>query len=320
MATSVATPLERHLGTIADVNEMTSTSSVGADAHHPAVRPRPRHRRRGARRAGRDQRRAHRPARDAAQQPDLSQGQPGGRADPDPGADLQDARRRGRSTTSVSNIIQQRLLQVSGVGDVEIGGGSLPAVRVELDPFALNRVRHQPEDVRAAIAASQRQPAQGHGAGRRAPAADLHQRPADRRPRLCAAGHRLAQRRGGAPARRRRRRRRRRETSHNLGLFNGERAIIVLIICQPSANVVETVDAIQALLPELQADLPADVTLHVVVRPHHLDPRLAARGRADPGDRRCCWWCWWSACSCAARGRRWCRRWRPWSPCSAPSA
>ena len=58
------------------------------DAHHAAVRPRPRHRRRGARRAGGDQRRARRPADQPAQQPDLPQGQPGRRADPDPGADL----------------------------------------------------------------------------------------------------------------------------------------------------------------------------------------------------------------------------------------
>src|ERR1019366_3677187 len=53
------------------------------------------------------------------------------------------------------------------------------------------------------------------------------------------------------------------ENTRTLGLFNGEKAIIVLIICQPSANVVATVDAILSRLPELQADLPADVTLHV---------------------------------------------------------
>ena len=75
-------------GTIADVTEMTSTSSLGSTAHHAAVRPRPRHRRRGARRAGGDQRRARRPADQPAQQPDLPQGQPGRRADHDPRADL----------------------------------------------------------------------------------------------------------------------------------------------------------------------------------------------------------------------------------------
>ena len=88
VATSVASPLERHLGQIADVTEMTSTSSVGQARDRAAVRPGPRHQRRGARRAGGDQRRARRSADQPAQQPDLSQGQSGRCADPDPGADL----------------------------------------------------------------------------------------------------------------------------------------------------------------------------------------------------------------------------------------
>ncbi len=67
MAATVATPLERALGRIAGVTEMTSSSSLGIDARHAAVRSQPRHRRRGARRAGGDQRGAQpaadRPAR-----------------------------------------------------------------------------------------------------------------------------------------------------------------------------------------------------------------------------------------------------------------
>ncbi len=54
VATSVAEPLERHLGQIADVTEMTSQSSIGTNPHHAAIRSQPRHRRRGARRASRD--------------------------------------------------------------------------------------------------------------------------------------------------------------------------------------------------------------------------------------------------------------------------
>ena len=80
MATSVATPLERRLGAIAGVNEMTSTSSGRLDAHHPAVRPD-----RDIDGAARDVQAAINAARadlpaDAAQQPDLPQGQPGRRA------------------------------------------------------------------------------------------------------------------------------------------------------------------------------------------------------------------------------------------------
>ena len=88
VATSVAEPLERHLGQIADVTEMTSDQFGRPGAHRAAVRPGPRHQRRRARRAGGDQRRARRPADQPAQQPDLSQGEPGRRAGADPGADL----------------------------------------------------------------------------------------------------------------------------------------------------------------------------------------------------------------------------------------
>ena len=74
------------------------------------------------------------------------------------------------------------------------------------------------------------------------------------------------------------------ENTRTLGLFNGEPAIIVLVTRQPGANVIETVDGVRALLPELQAQLPADVELARRLRQHQLDPRLAARDRADAGD------------------------------------
>src|SRR4030095_8904551 len=55
---------------------------------------------------------------------------------------------------AVSNVIQQRLLQVSGVGDVELGGGSLPAGRVEVVPYALSRYGISLEDVRTALSSA----------------------------------------------------------------------------------------------------------------------------------------------------------------------
>ena len=60
----------------------------------------------------------------------------------------------GQIYDTVSNIVSQRLAQVEGVGDVEIGGSTLPAVRVELNPFALNQQGISADDVRAAIQAS----------------------------------------------------------------------------------------------------------------------------------------------------------------------
>ena len=100
MAQTVAAPLERRLGEIPGVTEMTSRSSLGLDPHHRAVRPQPRHRRRRARRAGGDQRRAHRPAGRPAVAAVVPQVQSVGDADHDPGDDLdhgaaeRDVRRR----------------------------------------------------------------------------------------------------------------------------------------------------------------------------------------------------------------------------------
>ena len=167
---------------IADVTEMTSSSTVGVDAHHPAVRPRPRHRRRRARRAGGDQRGARRPADQPAQQPDLPQGQPGRRADPDPGADLGHADAGASSTTRPRPCWQQKLSQVEGIGEVDVGGSSLPAVRVELNPQRALQIRHRPRG--RARGARRRQCAQpeGRDRGRRPALPDLRQRPGAARP------------------------------------------------------------------------------------------------------------------------------------------
>ena len=154
MATSVAAPLERQFGRIAGVTEMTSTSNLGSDVDRPAVRPEPRHRRRRPRRAGGHQRRARLPAADAAEQSDLPQGQPGRRADPDPGPDLRRRSIAGEMYDAASTILQQKLSQVPGVGQVIVGGGSLPAVRVEVNPLALSRYGIGLEDVRGVLAAT----------------------------------------------------------------------------------------------------------------------------------------------------------------------
>ena len=89
MASSVATPLERQFGRIAGVTEMTSTSTLGSTTITLQFDLEPRHRRRRARRAGGDQRRrAASCPPNLPEQPDLPEGQPRRRADPDPRADL----------------------------------------------------------------------------------------------------------------------------------------------------------------------------------------------------------------------------------------
>ncbi|HUX23903.1 MAG TPA: efflux RND transporter permease subunit [Burkholderiales bacterium] len=262
MASTVATPLERYLGTIAGVNEITSTSSVGATRVTLQFDLS-----RDIDGAARDVQAAINAAR--IDLPSTMRSNPTYRkANPAAAPVLimaltSKTKTPGQIYDEVSNTINQRLLQVSGVGDVRIGGGTLPAVRIELKPFALNHYGISTEDVRAAIQASNANRPKGmvQGGGRRM---QIY----TQTPGLKASDYApmvIAWRNGAAV--------RLRdvadvedgvEDTRTLGLFNGERAIIVLIICQPSANVVATVDAIHAMLPELQAELPADVKLNVV--------------------------------------------------------
>jgi len=261
MASSVATPLERRLGTISGVNEMTSQSSTGStritlqfDLNRQIDG------------AAREVQAAINAAR--ADLPATLRSNPTYRkANPSDSpviilALTSDSKTPGQIYDAVSNVVAQRLAQVSGVGDVEIGGGSLPAVRISANPFLLNQYGVAMEDVRAAIQSAnanrpkgalegngQRYQIYTTGAGRKA--ADY-------------AGLVVAWR-NGAPIR----------LSdvasvtdsvadtRTLGLFNGKPAIIVLITAQPGANIIQTVDSVRAVLPELRAQLPADITVDV---------------------------------------------------------
>ncbi|MBD8532452.1 MULTISPECIES: efflux RND transporter permease subunit [unclassified Massilia] len=265
MASSVATPLERRLGVIAGVNEMTSNSGNGStrvslqfDLNRKIDS------------AAREVQAAINAAR--ADLPSTLRSNPTYRkANPSDQpviilALTSQTRSPGQIYDAVSNIVQQRVAQVPGVGEVEIGGGSLPAVRVELLPYALNRYGVSAEDVRAAIQSSN--PNRPKGAleanGNRLQIYSQADTPTNGR---TAADYRdlVVAWRGGAairlqdvaqvidgP-----------ENINTLGLFNGEPAVIVLITRQPSANVIETVDGVRALLPALQAQLPGDVKLQV---------------------------------------------------------
>ncbi|KQQ96783.1 efflux RND transporter permease subunit [Massilia sp. Leaf139] len=265
MASSVATPLERRLGVIAGVNEMTSNSGNGStrvslqfDLNRKIDS------------AAREVQAAINAAR--ADLPATLRSNPTYRkANPSDQpviilALTSKSRTPGQIYDAVSNIVQQRVAQVPGVGEVEIGGGSLPAVRVELVPYSLNRYGVSAEDVRAAIQSSN--PNRPKGAleldGNRLQIYSQADTPTNGR---TAADYRdlvVAWRDGAAirlqdvaqvidgP-----------ENINTLGLFNGEPAVIVLITRQPAANVIETVDGVRALLPSLQAQLPSDVTLQV---------------------------------------------------------
>ncbi|MFH0133243.1 efflux RND transporter permease subunit [Variovorax sp. VaC1] len=261
MATSVATPLERHLGTIAGVNEMTSTSAVGT-ARVTLQFDLSRNIDGAARevQAAINASRVDLPAT-LRSNPTYRKANPA--ASPVIILALTSKTKTpGQIYDAVSNIVSQRLSQVDGVGDVEIGGGSLPAVRVELLPFALSRYGISTDDVRAAIQASNANRPKGMVQGEGRKLQIYTQTPALRASDY--ASMVVAWRNGAAV----------RlqdvaevvdgvEDTRTLGLFNGEPAIIVLITRQPSANIIETVDSVRALLPELQAQLPPDVTLQV---------------------------------------------------------
>jgi multidrug efflux pump len=267
MATSVATPLERRLGIIAGVNEMTSVSGngqTGITLQFDLDRQ--------IDSAAREVQAAISASR--ADLPATLRTNPTYRKVNPADAPIMilaltsKTRTPGQIYEEVSNLVQQKLAQAQGVGDVELGGGSLPAVRVELNPSVLNRYGLAMEDVRAAIQASSANRPKGaiEGNGQRLQIySQAGVNPAGGRPRAADYRGLVVGWRNGAPIRlsdvaevidgv---------EDTRTLGLFNGEPAIIVIITRQPSANVIATVDGIRAMLPELQAQLPQDVLLQV---------------------------------------------------------
>jgi multidrug efflux pump len=153
MASSVATPLERRLGKIADVTEMTSSSGAGSSQIVLQFNLD-----RNIDGAARDVQAAINAAR--VDLPQTLRSNPTYRkANPSDQpimilALTSQSRTPGQIYDAASTIIQQQLSQIKGVGDVEIGGGSLPAVRVELNPLAVARYGVSMEDVRSALASA----------------------------------------------------------------------------------------------------------------------------------------------------------------------
>jgi len=261
MASSVATPLERRLGIIPGVNELTSTSSNGAARVTLQFDLS-----RNIDSAAREVQAAINAAR--VDLPATLRSNPTYRKRNPTAAPVMilaltsKTRTPGQIYEEVSNIVSQRLSQVEGVGEVEIGGGSLPAVRVELEPFALNKLGISTEDVRAAIQANNaNRPKGAIESGDRklqiyTPAPG--RRAADYKDLVIAWRNNAAVRLGDVA----------RvvdsvENTRTLGLFNGAPAVIVLLTQEPGANIIETVDSVRKLLPELRAQLPQDIDIQV---------------------------------------------------------
>ena len=171
---------------------------------------------------------------------------------------------KGQLYDVASTIVGQKLSQVTGVGEVQIGGSSLPAVRVALEPRLLDQYGVALDDVRSTIAAANAKRPKGavEDAGRhwQVQASDQLERAADYVPMIIryqdGAAIRLgdvAQVTDGVQDR------------YNSGFYNDKQAVLVVVNRQSGANIIETVAGIRALLPELRSVIPASANLEVAM-------------------------------------------------------
>ncbi len=261
MASSVASPLERRLQTIAGVPELTSSSGVGSTRTTLQFDLS-----RNIDGAARDVQAAINAAR--ADLPATLRQNPSYRKMNPADAPViilaltSKTRAPSEIYDLVSNIVEQRLAQVEGVGDVELGGGALPAVRIELNPLQLAQYGISLENVRSAITSTNANRPKGviedgnlafqiYGRGQDLKASSYA-------PIIIAWRNGIAVRLSDVakvydgP-----------EDVRTMGLFNGQRAVMVVISRQPGANIIRTVDGVKAQIPFLERSLPSDIKLTV---------------------------------------------------------
>jgi multidrug efflux pump len=263
VATSVAEPLERHLGQIADVTEMTSQSGIGQtritlqfDLNRDIDG------------AARDVQAAIVAAREDLPA-NLKTNPTYRKVNPADAPILilamtSKTLTQGQMYDAASNVFQQQLSQISGIGQVIIGGSALPAVRVELNPQALYKYGIGLEDIRAALASANANSPKGtidDGNSRyQIYTNDQAVKAADYSPLV------IAYRNGAAV--------RLSDVSdvvysvedvRNLGLSNGQPSVLVILFRQPGANIIDTIDSVKAALPHLEAAMPADVNVTIAI-------------------------------------------------------
>jgi multidrug efflux pump len=259
VATSVAAPLERHLGQIADVTEMTSTSSVGSARIVLQF---------GLDRdingAARDVQAAINAAR--ADLPTSLRSNPTYRKVNPADAPVlilaltSKTLTRGQMYDAATNVLSQKLSQIDGIGQVIIGGAALPAVRVELNPTALFKYGIGLEDVRAALASANANSPKGaidsdalhyqlYTNDQASHAADYRSLVIAYRNSAAVRLSDLADVQDSV------------ENIRNAGLSQGQPAVLVILFRQPGANIIDTVDSVKAAIPQLMAAMPADMNL-----------------------------------------------------------
>jgi multidrug efflux pump len=263
VASSVATPLERQFGQIAGVTQMTSVSTLGStritlqfdlDRNIDG--------------AARDVQAAINAARTSLPS-DLAGNPTYRKVNPADAPILilsltSDTATPGQMYDAASTMLEQKLLQTPGVGDVTVGGGALPAVRIELNPDRLNHYGVSLEQVRAVIAASNTNLPKGAVAvGNQSfgiNANDMLYNMHDYEPLVVKQSNGvlvhiadLGYVREDV------------EDLRNFGLSNGEPAVLVVVFKQPGANVIDAVDAVKAALPFLQNSIPATIKINVLM-------------------------------------------------------
>src|SRR5579863_4201780 len=263
MASSVATPLERQFSRIAGVTEMTSSSTLGSTSVTLQFELN-----RKIDAAARDVQAAINAARgylpsNLPNNPSYRKVNP---ADsPIFMLALTSAvLTKGQMYDAASSIMAQKLAQVSGVGQVFVGGSSLPAVRIELNPTALNKYGIGLEQVRSALASANANTPKGHFSdGHRmweVGANDQLFNAINYEPLLVAyhngAAVRISDIGRAVDAS---------EDIRNSGYANGTPSVLVVIFRQPGANIIDTVDRIRSILPQLQASIPQSIHMFVAM-------------------------------------------------------
>src|SRR6202035_1058241 len=263
VATTVASPLERHLGQIADVTEMTSSSTVGGTRITLQF---------GLNRdidgAARDVQAAINAAR--ADLPTSLRSNPTYKKVNPADAPIlvltltSDTMTRGDLYDAASTVLAQKLSQVEGIGEVVVGGSSLPAVRVDLIPQAVYKYGIGLEDVRAALAsANAHSPKGGIDVGDQRYqiyANDQANKADDYKSLIVAYRNSVAvllsdvgEVTDGV------------ENLRNAGLANGKPAVLILLYRQPGANIISTVDLVKGLLPQLKASISPAIDVGLAV-------------------------------------------------------
>ncbi|MFZ2104242.1 MAG: efflux RND transporter permease subunit [Roseiarcus sp.] len=263
VATSLAAPLERHLAEIADVTELTSTSNIGQAQIVLQF---------GLDRSITGAAQDVQAAINAAQAdlPTNLLSQPTYRKVNPADAPVMilsltsKTLTRGQMYDAASNVLMQQLSQLSGVGQVIIGGAAQPAVRVELKPMQLSHYGIGLEDIRSALANTNANAPKGDidiGAHRwQIYTNDQANHAADYQNLVVAYRNgdplllkNVADVEDSV------------QDIRNIGLADGKHAVVVIVFRQPGANIITTVDSVKAAIPQLKAAMPAGIDIGVAI-------------------------------------------------------